>query len=123
MFSCAAQSRVSLIRQEVALDFGTLRALPVTVATPHGLFTCLVDFIISDEICSDVGLACDWFAFWKEYLRSEGPQVTTEMGDVLLMPVPSVFSFVIRASVELIHSLRSVPGFQCYWYEAWPRIP
>jgi hypothetical protein len=94
-FSCVAQSCVSLIRQEVALHFGTLRGLPVTVGTPHGLFTCLLDFIISDEICSDVGLGCDWFAFWKEYLHSEGLQVTTEMGDVLPMPVPSVFSFVI----------------------------
>ena len=110
-FSCVAQSGVSLIRQEVAPFFGSLSALPVTVPTPHGLFTCLVDFMILADIYSDVGLGRDWFAFWKEYLRSEGLQVTTEMGDVLPMPVCSAFPLVICLSDELIHNLRSVVSF------------
>jgi hypothetical protein len=94
-FSCV-QSYVSLIRQEVALHFGTLRGLPVTVGTPHGLFTCLLDFIISDEICSDVGLGCDWFAFWKEYLRSEGFQVTPSLHitELCISPFALLYSVV-----------------------------
>lgn len=51
--------------------------------------------MISDEICPDVGLGRDWFEFWKECLHSEGLQVTMEMGDVLLVPVSSVFPLVI----------------------------
>jgi len=61
--------------------------LPVTVPTPHGLFTCLVDFAVLEEISCDVGLGRDWFAFWKEYLHSEGFEVMTEMGEVLPVPV------------------------------------
>ena len=92
---CVAQLNVSLIQQELASFFGSLHTLPVTVPTPHGLFTCLVDLTVSEEICCVVGLGHDWFAFWKEYIRSEGLQVTTEMGDVLPVPVSSVFPFVI----------------------------
>ncbi|RDB20445.1 hypothetical protein Hypma_012444 [Hypsizygus marmoreus] len=81
----------------------------VSVNTPHGVFTCSLNFAVASGSPSDVVLGLDWSAFYREYLINEGVHV--------MQSVPSTYLRRYSSSPvhepDLMHTSQLLPSPSC----------